>query len=249
MKPVEQKSERIGVIASGTGWLAVDKPAGMSVHNEPGNDLWSLAAELIRKSKALQERVGVSGKSGVDPVHRLDRETGGLILLAARRETLRYFAELFESREVQKRYIALLHGRPEEPAEDNPWGTWDWPLTSTAAGRADPQGIGKLQESRTLYRVMGRSIHYTLVELELLTGRTHQIRRHAKLAGCPVTGDIRYGSTRAANFLLRNHGFQRLGLHSQSLTLVPPDEEEPTTLETAGIPAEMLKLFEGDSPE
>ncbi len=75
-----------------------------------------------------------------------------------------------------------------------------------------------------------------MVEIEPLTGRTHQIRRHAKLAGHPVVGDARYGSTRAINYLRRNFAFDRLALHARSLTLQLPDGKTPETIETPSNP-------------
>ncbi len=245
---IERETIRIPVLAFGKGWLAVDKPAGMSVHNEPGRDLLSLVSVLIQKEKIIREQTGMDPDFGVNPVHRLDRETSGVILLALTRETFRFFSKQFESRQIKKRYTAILHGRLENPeGGSNPWGTWAWALAETAGGRHNPEGAGRLKDSHTRYRVIGCSAHYTMVEIELLSGRTHQIRRHAKLSGHPVTGDIRYGPTRAANYLRRNHAFDRLGLHSHALTIRLPGEKESTTIETPAIPCQMLDLFQNDS--
>jgi 23S rRNA-/tRNA-specific pseudouridylate synthase len=82
--------------------------------------------------------------------------------------------------------------------------------------------------------------------VEPLTGRTHQIRRHAKLAGHPIVGDARYGSDRAIKFLREHHGFNRLALHARSLTLRLPDEKDQTTIETPTIPDRMTALFGED---
>ena len=183
---------------------------------------------------------------GVHPVHRLDKETSGVMLLAVNRESFRFFSNQFESRQVKKQYIAILHGRLEKPEENDPWGTWEWPLSETAGGRQNPEGPGNRKDSRTRYRVLDHSAHYTMVEIELLTGRTHQIRRHAKLSGHPVVGDARYGSMRAINYLKRNFAFDRLALHARSLTLQLPDGNAPETIETPAIPSQMLDLFQND---
>jgi 23S rRNA-/tRNA-specific pseudouridylate synthase len=183
---------------------------------------------------------------GVNPVHRLDKETSGVMLLAVDRESFRFFSNQFESRQVKKQYIAILHGRLEKPKENDPWGTWDRPLSETAGGRQNPEGPGSPKDSRTRYRVLDYSAHYTMVEIELLTGRTHQIRRHAKLSGHPVVGDARYGSTRAINYLKRNFAFDRLALHARSLTLQLPGGSAPETIETPAIPGQMLNLFQND---
>lgn len=237
---------RSPLLAVGKGWLVVDKPAGMSVHNEPGRDLCSLVSVFIRKDIVIGEQIGMDPDFGVNPVHRLDRETSGVILLALTREAFRFFSNQFESHQVTKRYIAILHGRLEDPEGSGSWGTWAWALTSNAGGRKNPEGTGRRQESRTRYHVLDHSAHYTMVEIELLSGRTHQIRRHAKLSGHPVIGDVRYGSTRAVDFLRRNHAFDRLGLHALALTMRLPGESEPTTIETPAIPGTMQDIFQND---
>jgi RluA family pseudouridine synthase len=241
----------IPVLAAGRGWVAVDKPAGMSVHNAPGEDVCSLVSQSIQQQPDIRARFGVNpdlSNSEIDihPVHRLDRETSGVVLLAADREIFRFFSKQFDARMVQKIYVALVHGRLEIPRTKDLWGTWEWPLAKTAAGRHHPQGSGPRQTSRTRFRILDYSAHYTLVEMELLTGRTHQIRRHAKLAGHPIVGDARYGSDRALKFLNEQRKFNRLALHARSLTLRLPGEKNQTTIETAAIPDQMAALFGED---
>lgn len=247
MITIVHKAIKIPVLATGKGWLVADKPAGLSVHNEPGRDLCSLVSAFSQNDTTTREHMDMDREFGVHPVHRLDKETSGVILLAVNREMFRFFSNQFESHRVNKRYVAILHGMLQNPEGSNSWGTWSWALAKNAGGRLNPEGAGPRQDSRTRYRVLDHSAHYTMVEIELLTGRTHQIRRHAKLSGHPVAGDIRYGSTRAANFLIRNHSFDRLGLHARSLTLWLPGEKEPTIIETPAIPCQMLDLFKNDS--
>jgi 23S rRNA-/tRNA-specific pseudouridylate synthase len=140
--------------------------------------------------------------------------------------------------------VAVLHGRLENPDGDDSWGTWRWPLAKTAGGRRHPQGSGRRLPSETRFWILHHSARYTLVEMEPLTGRKHQIRRHAKMSGHPVVGDARYGSTRSANYLRRNFAFDRLALHARALTLNLPEGEHPETLETPEIPRPMQALFE-----
>jgi len=236
----------IAVLAAGKGWLAVDKPAGVTVHNAPGRDICSLAAALIQKDPAVSGQIDMDPDFGVHPVHRLDKETSGIMLLAATLEAFRFFSKQFESRQVKKRYVAILHGRLETPQGNGPWGTWRWALAKTAGGRLSPEGAGQRQAAETRYRLLDRSAHYSMVEIELLTGRKHQIRRHAKLAGHPVAGDARYGSKRAANYLKRNFAFERLALHAHALTLLLPGAAAPQTVKTSTIPEQMRRLFEDD---
>jgi RluA family pseudouridine synthase len=246
MKIIDGKSLSITVLAAGKGWLAVNKPAGVTVHNAPGRDICSLVSAFIQKEPAVSGQIDIDPDFGVNPVHRLDKETSGIILLAATPAAFRFFSKQFESRQVKKRYIAILHGRLETPQGNDPWGTWRWALAKTAGGRLSPEGAGQRQAAETRYRILERSAHYTMVEIELLTGRRHQIRRHAKLAGHPVVGDVRYGSKRAASYLSRNFAFDRLALHAVALTLLLPGETAPETVKTPVIPDQMRDLFDND---
>jgi len=234
------------VLAAGKGWLAVDKPAGVTVHNASGRDVCSLASAYIQKEPAVCGQIAMDPDFGVNPVHRLDKETSGIILLATTPETFRFFSKQFESRQVKKGYIAILHGRLEDPHGNDLWGTWRWALAKTAGGRLNPEGAGQRQTGETRYRVLDRSVHYTMVEIELLTGRKHQIRRHAKLAGHPVTGDTRYGSKRAADCLSRNFTFDRLALHAHALRLLLPGGTAPEIVKTPAIPDQLRDLFDND---
>lgn len=237
--------EPIPVLAGGNGWLAVDKPWGMSVHNRPGEDLLSLVGRSLAGEGKIPLNAGAESGVGVHPVHRLDRETSGVALFAYSAEALRDLGGQFARRTVKKRYLALLHG-PVPDLPEGSWGEWNWPLSREAGGRRYPEGRGRKTACRTRYRVLGRSRHYSLVECEPISGRIHQIRRHAKLAGHPVTGDGRYGSTRSMRFLQAEMGFFRLGLHAHALTLVPPGETAAQPIETRGLPADMARLYRGD---
>ncbi len=233
--------ESLSVLASGRGWLALEKPAGMSVHNDPGNDLCSVAADILANDPALAENIKPDPAFGIHPVHRLDRQTSGVIFLACHPEIFRYFSLQFEKGMAEKKYIAILHGELKEEK-----GVWDWPLSAEAGGRNLVQGKGKKQPSRTLFRVLRHTPHYTCIECHPLTGRKHQIRRHAKLAGHPVTGDSRYGSLRAVRYLETNCAFTRMGLHAMSLSITLPGESKPTLIQSPGMPQAMEMLVQKD---
>lgn len=236
----------IHIIEAGKGWVVADKPWGMSVHNTPGRDLCSQMVESLRTDPALGERIHWDRKFGIHPVHRIDRETSGVILLAGRREALVNLAKQFESGAVTKRYHALVHGRLEAPETPDGWGLWDSPLSKEAGGRENPAGSAPRKPCRTRYRVIAHSAHYTWIACEPLTGRTHQIRRHAKLAGHPVVGDSRYGSPRSIAFLKDHRDFARLGLHAAVISFTPPEKEQPVTVGTETLPPEMAVLLEED---
>ncbi|WP_462269705.1 RluA family pseudouridine synthase [Desulfobacter sp.] len=221
--------EKIKIIEQGQGWICLEKPGGMSVHNDPGRDMIS----------GLQKRLDPGSTEIRQPVHRLDKETSGLLLVATARDSLAALSNLFAGGKVTKRYKALVHGHFEQAR-----GSWDTPLTKSAGGRGDPRGRGKRIKALTRYRVLDQSRHYTLLDIELFTGRKHQIRRHAKLAGHPVVGDPRYGSPRALEFLKTQKQFNAMGLHAWFLKF--RDKGRIVTLELPDLPPEVARLFEED---
>ncbi len=235
------------ILEFGPGSLFVNKPEGVSVHNQPGKDLCSLAEEFMRTNAEIRENTNFDPDFGVNPVHRLDKETSGVMLLAVNREMFHYFSKEFENRVVIKQYIALVHGNLQNQGADGSGGTWNWPLSKAAGGRKNPAGAAKRQPCETRYCAVGHSEHYTMVAVEIISGRTHQIRRHAKLSGHPVVGDNRYGSIRALNYLKNNRNFMRLALHAHSLTVSMAPGRKPLTVKTPEVPASMMMLFNDDS--
>ncbi len=230
------------ILALGKGWLAVEKPAGISVHNEPGMDICSFFRQFLQKNPVPAEEIAYSPDFGIHPVHRLDKETGGVLLLAAEKESLRNFSRQFTQRTVSKKYLAIVHG--EIKAEETQ--VWNFPLSAGTGGRKNPAGKGRKYPAQTQFRLLRKTPHYSLIECSLLTGRRHQIRRHAKLAGHPVIGDRRYASPRSLRFLETICSFRGMGLHAMSLTLIPPGEKAPLEICSAGFPREMELLLEND---
>ena len=224
--------EKIKIIEQGQGWICLEKPGGISVHNDPGRDLIS----------GIQKQLGPDSTEILQPVHRLDKETSGLLLVATDRDTLAALSDFFAKGTVTKHYKALVHGHFDYPGQVR--GTWDTPLTKSAGGRTDPRGRGKRVKALTRYRVEDQSLHYTLLDIELFTGRKHQIRRHAKLAGHPVVGDPRYGSPRALEFLKTHKQFESMGLHAYYLNF--KDKGRTVTLELPDLPGEVARLFKED---
>ena len=245
MKKQTHASITVPVLATGKGWLAVDKPAGLSVHNDPGKDLCSQLARLLNTESGLRKETGLGPDSRLNPVHRLDRDTSGVLLMAGDRDVHRQFAAQFEARQVDKRYLAILYGRLEQATPANRPVTWKWTLTKTPGGRKNPRGKGPRVHCTTRVRVLGHSDHYTLVECRLLTGRKHQIRRHARQAGHFVVGDRRYGSKRALEFLKNKRNFKRLGLHASRIEIKLPNGS-PRTIRSAVMPADMQQLLDED---
>lgn len=234
------------IVDNGPGWLISNKPSGMSVHNDPGADVCTLLNRFLQSNPKAAGTVAYDNGYGLHPVHRLDRETSGIILLSCRKDVFDHLARQFVDSTVTKEYAALVHG--SVPLTGG-WRSWDWPLTPKAAGRRHPQGQGRRKPCKTQYCVKIQSRHYSLLECRLPTGRTHQIRRHAALAGHPLVGDKRYGSLRACRYLEAHRRFKRLGLHAAALTIRLPGEEGHRRFATGDLPYVLRQLIEQDISE
>jgi 23S rRNA pseudouridine1911/1915/1917 synthase len=202
--------------------LVINKPAGMVVHPAHGHEHGTLVNALLARYPDLAALAESETDSADRPgiVHRLDRDTSGLIMVARTPQALRRLQQQFKARTVEKTYLALVFGRPEaiEGIIDVPLGR-DPRFRQKMAPRAD----GK--PARTHYRVLEDFEQYSLLEIGLETGRTHQIRVHLAWLKCPVVGDTVYG--RKKNVL----GLKRQFLHAWRLRFRHPRTGETIELE------------------
>ncbi|XPS82439.1 RluC: predicted ribosomal large subunit pseudouridine synthase C (rRNA pseudouridylate synthase C) [Desulfosarcina variabilis str. Montpellier] len=234
---------KMTLLACGPTWWVVDKPCGVSIHNDPGNDVCAVVLAALEAGKLPAIRTDVTA---VHAVHRLDRDTSGIVLLAGDSPTRAFFSKQFSERAVRKDYLAIVHGQLIGDPDASDRGQWDWPLTAGAAGRKHPMGKGKRVPCTTRWQLLAHSRHYSLVQCMPLTGRKHQIRRHAKLTGHPVVGDRRYGSMRALTYLTTHCQFDRLALHAHRLQIRLSRDEAPTIFVSDGLPDAMQRLLEND---
>lgn len=235
-------SSDIKVLKTGDGWIGIEKPCGISVHNDPGNDVLSIVTAMIHDNHIDLEGIKIEGNNQIQPVHRLDKDTSGVLLLAFTSDTLRKLSNYFHQSLVHKKYLALVHGNFDESEQD--FKEWDYPLSKDAGGRNNPAGNGRKVKAKTCFKILRQSPHYALLEITLITGRKHQIRRHAKLSGHPVTADRRYSSKKSINFLKNNKGYNRLGLHAQSIEIT--DMDPSIIIISKKIPREMEVLLNQD---
>jgi 23S rRNA pseudouridine1911/1915/1917 synthase len=169
--------------------LIVNKPAGMVVHPAPGHYEDTLVNALIARYPELAQQQD-DLRPGI--VHRLDRDTSGLIIVAKNRRTQAAFVEQMKQHEIEKRYIALVEGVVELER-----GSIDAPIGRDRRHRQQMTITAfDSREARTHFKVLERFSRHTLLMLQLETGRTHQIRVHLKAIGHPVVGDPTYGSGR-----------------------------------------------------
>ncbi len=217
--------------------LAVNKPAGMTVHAGAGAARGTLVNALLHHAKKLSS-VGGALRPGI--VHRLDRGTSGVLLVARNDAAHRKLAEEFRARRIQKTYLALVHGRMERDA-----GSIELPIARDLRRRTRMTARRREgRESRTDWRVLARLDGFTLVEVGLRTGRTHQIRVHFSALRHAVVGDTLYGAPRQARVgreLLPPIG--RNFLHAARIVFPHPRHGEPVEVRAA-LPAELRRYLE-----
>lgn len=211
--------------------LIVDKPGGLVVHPAPGNWQGTLVHGLLYRFPSLRG-VGDISRPGI--VHRLDGPTSGLMAVAKDQEALEHLQEQFARREVTKIYIALVRGGMKSAA-----GTIDAPIGRSPANRLRMAVVDGGRAAVTNYRRLWTKNGFSLLECEIPTGRTHQIRVHLAAIGRPIIGDILYGAGRDGGL---PEG--RIFLHSWRLSFVHPGSGEHLTFKSC-LPAELTgRLWE-----
>ena len=175
----------LSVIYEDAGIIVVDKPAGLTVHPAPGHPDHTLVNAILAHCPGLTMSNDVM-RPGI--VHRLDKDTSGLIVIAKNDSARDYLAAQFKNRTVNKRYLVLVRGRlsPEQ-------GVIEAPIGRDLHRRRRMAVVESGKQATTQYQVREYLDNYTLVEVSPLTGRTHQIRVHLSAIGCPVLGDSTYG--------------------------------------------------------
>jgi 23S rRNA pseudouridine1911/1915/1917 synthase len=205
--------------------LVVDKPAGMPVHPSRGHSSGTLVHALLGH--------GLAGGEDLRPgvVHRLDKDTSGLLVVAKSTEAHRRLVAMMRRHDVDRRYLALVHGNF---AADT--GTIEAPV-GRDPGHRRSMTVGGVaaREARTHFRVVERFGDFTLVEVRLETGRTHQIRVHFLAIGHPVAGDPTYARRGAL-------GLGRQFLHSYRLSFVHPMTEKLVEVESS-LPSDLADVL------
>ncbi len=218
----------LDVIYEDEEMLAVDKPAGMVVHPAYGHQGGTLVNAMLAYCPQATD-VGGPDRAGI--VHRLDKDTSGLILVAKTEATHAALQRKFKRRQVKKSYLALVEGHPS-PRQ----GLVDAPIGRDKRHRKRMAIVKGGREARTGYRVIELFDEHSLVELDPETGRTHQIRVHLAWLGHPVVGDRVYGFRRQR--LLKHRHF----LHAHKLELTHPVTDVPLSL-TTPLPDDLADLL------
>ena len=243
--PPERRDERVQpepgeltILHEDPEVVVLDKPAGLTVHPGAGRTTGTLAHHLLAR---YPEMAGVGGEGRPGIVHRLDQGTSGVIVAARTPAAYTRLARAFASREVEKRYLAIVYGEPSPPA-----GLVDAPIGRHPVERKEMTVRKDGRPARTGYRTLAAAAGIALVELDLLTGRTHQIRVHMKHLGHPLVGDPVYGEARWKGLprpvQAPLHDFPRPALHAWKLAFRHPIEETPMFFE-APVPEDLRELW------
>jgi 23S rRNA pseudouridine1911/1915/1917 synthase len=218
--------------------LIVDKPAGMVVHPAAGNADGTLVNALLHHCAGRLSGIGGVARPGI--VHRIDKDTSGLLVVAKTDVAHEGLAAQFARHSIDRRYLAVASGLPSPLA-----GTIDAPLARSAANRKKIAVVEGKRGRRavTHYRMIRPLKEAALVECRLETGRTHQVRVHMASIGHPLLGDPVYGRARAAHReVLKNLNFHRQALHAAVLGFVHPVSKENLSFESAP-PSDIQELL------
>ena len=221
----------LDIIFENEDLIIVNKPAGMVVHPAAGHDSGTLVHAVLGYDPDME---GIGGEERPGLVHRLDKETSGLIVLAKNERAHRWLQDQFRLRKVEKTYLALVDGKPPTPT-----GRVEASIGRDPSHRKKMAIVptGKGRESVSEYKTLESFKDHTLLEFHPYTGRTHQIRLHCQFLGCPIVGDSIYGKKHVTVEINRHF------LHAARLKIVLPNETSPRVFE-AELPDELKKVLE-----
>lgn len=189
--------------------MVINKPQGMVVHPAPGNYTGTLVNALLYHCK--DKLSGINGEIRPGIVHRIDKDTSGLLMIAKNDKAHLGLSELLKTHDITRKYHAIVHGTFKEET-----GTVDLPIGRSPQDRKKMAIVQGGREAKTDYRVIERFKNYTHIELTLHTGRTHQIRVHMKAMGHPLLGDPVYGPSKSL------FGLDKQMLHAKVLGFKHP---------------------------
>lgn len=232
----------ISIVYEDKNLLVLNKPAGLITHQKNIEDKQPSVVDWVVKHFPELKNIGepfiASGKevSRAGIVHRLDKDTSGLLLVAKNTESFFYLKNLFQTRKIKKYYLALVNGEPK-----NSKGVISAPLGRIGLKRTTKIIGNKLldkKEAVTEYKIIKKFNDYSLLEVTPRTGRTHQIRVHLNSIGHPVAGDPIYGFRKSSP----PPNLKRLFLHAYKLDFTTPDGKHLTI--EADLPEDLQKVLE-----
>lgn len=230
---LEPENIPLDVIFENDDILVINKPSGMVVHPAAGHPRGTLVNAVLFHAP----EISIQGSTRPGIVHRLDKDTSGVMVVAKSDRAQTSLVSQWLERSVEKHYTALVTGVIEEEE-----ATIDAPIDRDTINRQRMATTRQGREAITHFTVSERFENATLLDVEIETGRTHQIRVHLAFIGYPVVGDAIYGN-KTAQRLADEWGARRQLLHATSLSFVMPGTDERRTF-TAPLPADMTSLLE-----
>ena len=219
----------LAILYEDSDLVVLDKPAGLVVHPAPGHAADTLVNALLHHCADLQ---GIGGELRPGIVHRLDKDTSGVLVVAKNEQAHAALVAQFSSHSIRKEYLALVWGAPKKPS-----GTVELPIGRHPVHRQKMAVTEKGRSAVTHYEVLAAGPLASLLRVRIETGRTHQIRVHLAHLGHPVVGDATYG--RARHDLPADLEIPRQMLHAHVLEIVHPRTGRPLAF-TAPPPADFL---------
>ena len=250
---IEPQDIPLSILYEDDHLLAIDKPPGIVVHPSPGHDSGTLVNALLHHARDLS---GIGGERRPGIVHRLDRDTSGVLLVAKTDRAHASLSRQMKKRSLRKEYLALTAGLARVRK-----GDVNLPVGRDPRDRKKMRAFGNAhsipagaREARTLYEIEREwpELRLTLLRCRLVTGRTHQIRVHLAASGLPVVGDPvygrpRYDRVRDADLARRLREFPRQALHAERIGLRHPETNEELEI-VAPVPEDMAGLIAAIPP-
>lgn len=227
----EPEDIKINIIYEDEDIIVLSKPAGIVVHPSPGHPTKTIVNALLFHTKFLS---GISGVLRPGIVHRLDKQTSGLMIVAKNDDAHKNLSQQFKKKSVKKIYLALVHSRIEEDE-----GKIDAPIGRSRINRKKMSVIPEGKQAVTEFEVLKRFNNFTLIKVKPITGRTHQIRVHLSYIGKPVVGDVQYGKGRRIEDYLK---LKRHFLHALKLEFKHPRDGKEMSFEDK-LPKELKNLL------
>jgi len=209
--------------------LVINKPTNLVVHPAPGNLKHTLVNALLGRAIELSD----VNKNRPGIVHRLDKETSGLLIIAKNNSSHLNLARQFAQHTIEKTYVAIVCGKVEfdEDVIEAPIGRDPLKRKNMAISY-----VGNTKYAKTYYRTLKRGNNFSFLELKPHTGRTHQLRVHLAYLGHPILGDTKYG---------KNKNFPRLALHAKEISFIHPATKQPMRF-TSKIPQEFQEFIKNN---
>ena len=220
----------LDIIYEDNDMIVVNKPKGMVVHPANGNPDGTLVNAIMAKCKGSLSGIGGEIRPGI--VHRIDKDTSGLVMVAKNDRAHINLSDQIKNHEVNKTYIALVRGVINENE-----ATINMPIARSTKDRKKMAVSKNGKNAITHFKVLKRFEKYTLIEVKIETGRTHQIRVHMSYIGYPIVGDLVYSNGK------NPFGVEGQMLHAQKLELLHPITKNKLTLE-APLPEYFVKILE-----